>query len=424
MITSRSLRIFVKPMKWWAALFIAVLVVLRLVGGIPRIPDVGIWVGYAVCLAYYASTKPRIDSLSLAFLGLLLLALILASPDEVFRSNLRFALFCLVFLVASSLFMSEDVRLTHRKALVFICRMSVALSVISFFCFFLGINLMTSQYSDSGYIEDYGTALGGFSGVFIHSMVLGPMASISAIYAFDKALRKGKLVYWVLWILCVGAAFMAASRAALLSLLAASAIVLYSLRKSKKIGSGLVIVAIIFALLLPSAGFITSRVVEKQRQREEMGKGLLDSRNDKIYYRLQEFWEHPLQGVGFASIDPALGDEYNPVTGTIEPGSSWLCVLSMSGLMGFIPFMIIVIRAWISLIKARKRESTYFLIEGLFAFILLHMFFEGYVFSAGNPLCLLVWLVFSCTFEQGITGKYKIERKHENNASHSRIGHP
>ena len=410
MITNKSLRIFVKPMKWWVALFIALLVVLRLVGGIPRIPDIGIWIGYVVCLAYNVSTKPRIDSLSLSFLGLLLLALILSPPDEVFRSNLRFALFCLVFLVASSLFMSGDVRYTHRMALVFICKISVVLSVVSFFCFFLGINLMTSQYSDSGYIEDYGTSLGGFGGIFIHSMVLGPMASISAIYAFDNALRKGKLLYWTLWVLCVGATFMAASRAALFSLLAASAVVLFSLRKNQKIGNGVVIIAIIFALLLPSAGFITSRVVEKHRQREEMGKGILDSRNDKIYYRLREFWEHPLQGVGFASIDPELGDEFNPVTGTIEPGSSWLCVLSMSGLLGFIPFLMIVIRALINLkrVRKRERESAYFLIVGLFTFILLHMLFEGYLFSAGSPLCLLTWLILACSFELGIKDNSKV----------------
>ena len=401
MIPSKSLRIFVKPMKWWAALLIAFLVVGRLIGGIPGIPTFAVIIGYAVCLVYFVSTKPRIDSLSLFFLGLLLLALILSSPDEVFRSELRFALFCAVFGVASSLFQSEDIRYTHRKALVFICKICVALSIISFFCFFLGINLMTSQYSDSGYIEDYENSLGGFSGIFIHSMILGPIASISAIYVFDKALRQGKFVFWALWVLCVGAVFMSASRAALLSLLIASAVVLFSLKKSKKIGNGVVLIAVCFALLLPSAGFITSRVIEKQRQREEMGKGLLDSRNDKISYRLQEFLEHPLQGVGFASIDPALGDEFNPSTGTIEPGSSWLCVLSMSGLLGFIPFLFIVVRAWLSLQKVKKRESSYFLVQGLFVFFLFHLFFEGYLFSAGNPLCLFVWLVIFSAFELG-----------------------
>lgn len=403
MITNKSLRIFVKPMRWWAALLIALLVVWRLVGGTPQIPAVAVIIAYTICLVYYVSTKPRVDALSLSFLGLLLLALILSSPDEVFRSELRFGLFCLVFLVASSLLMSADIRYTHRQALIFVCRICVVLSVVSFFCYFLGINMMTSQYTDSGYIEDYENALGGFSGLFIHSMVLGPMASISAIYAFDKALRNRKTVYWLLWVLCVGAVFLAASRAAVFALLVSLAVVLYSLRKSEKIGNAVLILAIVFSIMLPSAGFITSRVLEKQRQREELGRGLFDSRDDKISYRLQEFWEHPLQGVGFAAIDPTLGDEFNPATGTIEPGSSWLCVLSMSGLLGFIPFLIIVMRAWLNLIKAKKRESTFYLIEGMFVFFAIHLLFEGYLFSAGNPLCLFVWLVIAGASELSAT---------------------
>ena len=261
-------------------MLIALLVVLRLIGVGPRLSTVVVLIGYALCLVYYISTKPRIDSLSISFLGLLLLALILSSPDEVFRSELRFALFCAVFLVSSSLLRSEDIRYTHRQALVFICRISIVLSIISFFGFFFGLNLMTSQYTDSGYVEDYEHILGGFSGIFIHSMILGPMAGISAIYAFDKVLRKRKIVYWLLWVLCVGAVFMAASRAALLALLVASVVVLFSLKKRERIGNAMVIIAVLFAILLPSASLITSRVVEKQREREEMGIGILDTRSD------------------------------------------------------------------------------------------------------------------------------------------------
>ena len=405
MITRKSIRVPVKPMKWWVALLIALLVILRLIGVFPHLPNSVVLASYAICIAYYISTKPRIDSLNLAFLGLLLLALILASPDEVFRSELRFALFCAVFLVVSTLLQSIDIRYAHRKALVFICRIGIVLTIISFICFFLGINLMSSQYTDSGYVEDYQNMLGGFSGIFIHSMVLGPMASISAIYTFDKALRKGKLVYWGAWVLCVGAVFMAASRAALFALLIASAVVLFSLRKQGRIGGKIVIIAVVVALLLPSAGFITSRVMEKQRQREEMGQGVFDSRNEKFTYRLQEFEEHPFQGVGFAAIDPDLGDNYNPSSGVIEPGSSWLFVLSMAGILGFIPFLLIIIRAWKSMNNVAKdtlkKETDYFLIRGVFVFFLIHIMFEGYLFSAGNPMCMLVWLVISCAYELG-----------------------
>lgn len=410
MINIRTKRILVKPLKWWVALLIALLVVLRLIGVGPRLSTVVVLIGYALCLVYYVSTKPRIDSLSISFLGLLLLALILSSPDEVFRSELRFALFCAVFLISSSLFQSEEIRYVHRKALVFICRISIVLSVISFFGFFLGINLMTSQYTDSGFVEDYENVLGGFSGIFIHSMILGPMASIAAIYAFDKALRKGKIVYWLLWVLCVGSVFMAASRAALLALVIATVVVLFSLRKRERIGSAVIIIAILFAILLPSASLITNRVVEKQRQREEMGIGVLDTRSDKYYYRLKEFWNHPLQGVGFAAIDPDLGDEFNPVTGVIEPGSSWLAVLSMSGLIGFIPFLLIVLRAWLNLKNTKQKNGRYYLFKGLLVFFFFHLLFEGYIFSAGNPMCLLVWLVIYSASDWGATEETKRKR--------------
>lgn len=388
--------------KWYhlvVSIVITFLIIAKLVGGIPILPLMYSVIGYGFCIIMYLLQKPKYNLLFFVFLGLLLLSLSLADPDPVFRSEMRFGLFCLVMLVATPILSSPSIHTIREKAVLYLCWASVVLSVLSFFAFFLGINLMHSQYTDSGFVEEYESTVGGFGGLFIHSMILGPMASIASIYAFFKATRTNKLHYWFIWVLCVGAVFMSASRAALFSMGVSLFVILYSLSKTKEKRRSVVIILLLLILAIPYAGVITSRVVEKQNQREELGQGVFDSRFEKISYRMQEFFSEPIHGVGFAAIDPYGGDNYNHSTGTIEPGSSWLCVLSMSGLLGFIPFFLIVLFSWRHLGQARSSCANYLLIKGLFVFFSLHLLFEGYLLSAGNPLCMIAWLVVGCAYE-------------------------
>ena len=65
------------------------------------------------------------------------------------------------------------------------------------------------------------------------------------------------------------------------------------------------------------------------------------SRANKWNSRLIEFDNAPFIGIGFSSIDINGLDNFDRVTGQIEPGSSWLSLLSMTGLIGFFSFLFI-----------------------------------------------------------------------------------
>lgn len=82
---------------------------------------------------------------------------------------------------------------------------------------------------------------------------------------------------------------------------------------------------------------------ERIRSKMEGGKiagSLTRSRDDLWDARMTEFKGFPIFGVGFATVKPdyAKTNKVNLETGTIEPGSSWLFLLSSMGITGFLAF--------------------------------------------------------------------------------------
>lgn len=198
---------------------------------------------------------------------------------------------------------------------------------------------------------------------------------------------------------------MAASRSALLGVAVA---ILFSLffMKSNVNGSKkrIIIILCISALVaMPIADRVFAGVLNKQEQRKEQG-GALSSRQSKFDCRIDEFMKSPLLGVGFVSVDPDGNDEYNPVTGQVEPGTSHLAVLSMTGLLGMFAYTLLLLNAY----KTSKRDNSP---NAQFVMLLLvamftHAWFEGYVLSAGGFLSMTYWMIVG----QNIDCKYITER--------------
>ena len=103
-----------------------------------------------------------------------------------------------------------------------------------------------------------------------------------------------------------------------------------------------------------------------------------------------------INGVQVAFIIPVTNkDVYNPLTGTIEPGTSWLAVLSMTGIIGFILFLSIFITCF----KQSLSNQYSIQLTGLLAFFAVHLLVEGYVFAASNHVCYMFWLILGCSFD-------------------------
>ena len=88
-----------------------------------------------------------------------------------------------------------------------------------------------------------------------------------------------------------------------------------------------------------------------------------------------------------------------PSTGTIETGSSWLAVLSMTGIIGFIPFLIIIYKSVKRVWSKKKTNIEASLYLGLIVFLSIHMLVEGYIFAGGSVVFFIAWLIISCCYE-------------------------
>ena len=339
--------------------------------------------------------KPQYIFLYLIFL--LNVSLLPIAPC--FNAKLRFLQFLLVTLTCSACISSTRAvifrRYFFRYVLMYVCLLSIG----SFFAFFLGVNYM--RVGGQSLLEHSSNNGGTFGGLVNHSMTLGPISMISALafYIIYQS-KKSKLII-LLFLFSAASALMAASRAALLGIVVS---ILYSLfvMKSNTIGGKkrlLTILCVSALALLPVADRVFQNVINKQEQRNEQG-GVFGSRQSKIDCRINEFKQSPLLGVGFASVDPNGQDDYNPITGQIEPGSSHLAVLSMTGLLGLLAYVLLHIKAF-KTSKRIKTPATQFVIL-LFIAVFTHACFEGYVLSAGGFLSMTYWMIIG----QNIDAKY------------------
>lgn len=265
------------------------------------------------------------------------------------------------------------------------------LSIGSFFCYFLGINYMPINLGRSDLIGNSVFA-GLFSGLYQTSMQLGLFAALPSFIFLNSYLAQHKKIFIILFFMCASATVLSASRGATLSLVVP---IVYSILfmnncrgyKSRLIG---IIVAVVI-ISLPISDILTAGLLEKQQRNIEAGSAL-SSRSGKWENRITEFQDYPFTGVGFCSIDKVKNAEDHNST-IIEPGSSHLSVLSMTGILGFVFYFLVIIKAFCSVRKG-KDDIARFRMCLLLSFI-THASFEGYALFAGSMMCFLYWLVIA-----------------------------
>ena len=345
-------------------------------------------VGYIMLILAFGATffmGGRMDMLSLLFIIYIPLALLIADPPALFNPWLRYGLFVLVFVVASPLLKHPKTIVFRGKVLAVLLWACALAGAGSFFCYFLGINFM-----GVGAITSLAGDVGLFGGLTNHSMTLGLVAGVGAVFSFFRAYQTKSKFYWVLCICSLGGCFFAASRSALLASIIGIVVLLYYLSTSKvKFLKRLIGIGLLLAITYPIWSFATAGVVSKQERNEEAGSGL-SSREMIWNERIAEFQSSPIVGVGFSSMSLS-SSTYDSKTGIVEPGTSWLAVLSMTGLVGFLFFVGIYVRSLIRVIRAKVPDSP--LLIGLLVLVGIHMTAEGYIFAGGSFSCFLAWLI-------------------------------
>ena len=376
----------------WISTPVSLIVAVYFLGGI-NMPSIPLYLVLGLLAIYMLLTsKAKFDISFLLLLLYLPFTILLARPDPVFNSWLRFGLFAALFITTSGLIQSPSARKFRKESLTILCWICVILSIGSFIAYFLGINLFVDRYTDEFY-DEY-VANGHFSGLCNHSMVLGPVAGVATTYLSYLAYHYKKWWIWLFAAMSASAALFAASRAAVGAALVGVVAIIYFTAKKKQQFLGRVLVIILVGLLTYPIWNSALDGIENKQNRTQV-EGVFDSRTTKIEARIDEFVSSPIYGVGFSAIDPHGKDSFNIRTGSVEPGTSWLAILSMTGLIGFI----IVVSIFYKSFKNAKMNVSNIWPIGILSFFIVHMLAEGYVFAAGNPMTYLLWITVGHCFD-------------------------
>jgi len=337
---------------------------------------------------YILNEKKKIN-LSMVLLLIACLTSILINDVPIyFRAYTRFLLFAAIIFIVGPLVLTSNFKKFRFKIFNLMNKLNIIICLLSF------LGLVTGIYRGIT-LTEYGTKRVDFTGLFNHSMTLGPMAGIAILtsfYYFKKEQNKKKQLYLiVVMFLLFLTVITSGSRGALVATILGSLYYLYSINRGKLKRYFRIVLLIIFVITATfplwkeRADFLMSKM-----NRDE-GNDLYDSRTVKWEQRLYEFKSSPVFGIGFASINPHMKDEFMESTGAVEPGSSWLGILSMTGLFGFIPMIFLFLRDLYYLYKFNKIYSGY--LGGLLILVSVHMIVEGYIFAAGAFLFFYVWLL-------------------------------
>ena len=323
-----------KPTFWFACV-----VLWQLMAFLPSMPSMvvyGVYIAYALYVLFHSSNLTFYKPL-LVFLLYVPVQLMLVAPDSSFHCWDRFVLFVLLLICVSPLL--NNLRLAKNRRTIFSIALTVCtfLGVGSFFARFLGINYGTSRTLDN--ILQIGT----FGGLTHHSMLLGPVAAVGCVFCCWMGYTRRIKIYWCLGVLCITAVMFSASRSALVGAIA--------------------------AITMCGTSVLSLAACVRDSDRS------------------------PHQGLRFDALDLTLSSAsgaYDKDSGMVESGSSWLIILSMTGLIGAILLFPVLFGTYRQLWFDSSPQATILL--GLLTFFFVHMIAEGYIFYGGSMLAFLLWL--------------------------------
>lgn len=400
-----TLRSIINPKKEFLPKIIALFVAMRTITGGISLPQPFYYVALTL-LGISIISRGRLklqNGLVLLLLVVCFFSLLFNNPPSYFMAWQRLGVYTMVVLVVSPLLSDAYSTLFRAKVLYYFMLIAIILSAGSFFAYFLGINLFERG---NGYLD---IGAGTFSGLMNHSNALGPMAGLSGFVLFATILSfnspKKYLIIVLMAFFCMASCLLSASRAGIgaTGVACIFAIFRYYRNRMSKMASVFVVLVGLLAATFPVWGGLTDFLVQKQQANEEMG-GAMFSREKKFTARILEFESSPIIGIGYNVINPEY-DFVEESTGQIEPGSSWLAVASMTGVIGLFVFLGICSRG---LKRAWRIKSPFVssLLGGMLVFFFIHMIAEGYIFAPGSFLALLFWLIIAV-----VDGVFDIDKK-------------
>jgi len=301
-----------------------------------------------------------------------------------FNSELRLISFLLVFTCIGPLFYNQKLgqfRIALFNHLVFLLIAVVVISVLGKF---------------SGIYSGTNASSGLFQGITNHSMTLGPIAALVIIFSVWRILelkRNPKLKKRYVIIVCISflCILIAASRGAIIGGLLGLLFLMVKKFKGKMTGFVKVVFSMLFLVICTSGLWMdyADNIIKKNVKNDATG-GFNTARELLWDYRLAEFDDSPIYGIGFASAKYGL---FDTGTGQIEPGTAWGAIFAQTGLIGGLSFLLMILYYLIYLYKHKDKNNSSSLLLGFLIFFVIHWLAEGYMLGSGDFLFFTSWLL-------------------------------
>lgn len=342
----------------------------------------------------------RVDWLLGVFLGVCALSVAVCRPNPAFMAVPKLGLFVLMVAAIGPLVFAEGLCAMRRRLwrlLLWGLRVIVVLSFIVYVVTVI-VDVNSSLYDYIPYADR--------DGITNERIMLSAVSALVAVDALWKATLAGATPRRErLWLVALAAAgvvtmIQAASRMAVIGCVAATLYVAvahrrYILAQRRALVAG---VAGATLILLLTGVFFSESIMMKVGWDMEAGS-LFRSRNALWADRLGEFLDHPVLGLGFHAFDrctlPTVDPRWTPDWGPLEPGSSWLTLLSQTGLVGFATFA-----AWLVAWLRRQMRAGHGYTIAIAILLLCNGISEGWLTYTGGIIFLCFWLNASAPGEK------------------------
>jgi hypothetical protein len=230
---------------------------------------------------------------------------------------------------------------------------------------------------------------GDFSSFMNQCMLLGPIVGMGGGIAAAHAMHGRSKRWGALAVLSVLPLLASGSRVATLA--ASASVCFLFLRRKPFLGLALVVLC-----LLGAGSIIGSGDKEPTGHSPTAAltrKGIENSRTDMWKARISEFTSSPLIGIGIAMGTGSGSEKEADGAIRVEPGSSYLAVLAMTGGVGTVAFFSALGLLLFGFASTRqKSEVDRDILSVVGIFLAVNGVAEGWILGFGSPLCFLFWL--------------------------------
>ncbi len=360
---------------------------------------------FTLFITFFQSTIRKLDiGMTIIYIACIL-SILLNDISAVYRPWERFILFVIVTFTASPFIQSDFYDKFRVNTFKYIQNLWIIVVILS---------IPALLFREQGRT--------GFEGFTSHSMIMSSTAAMAIVTLLYKLYAKKltKIIAIPLIIVAFLCMLLAGSRIALTACIGGTIFFLFRVyRKRMDIFiriAATIIVAIV--ITFPLWDSYLEKIEQKNSAiNQQTGEvDILSSRTLIWDQRIREFKESPLVGIGFgyAPYITAYNERTGKAsflkteTGVVEPGSGWLAIMSMTGLLGLLGFILLWGSSFKKCIQCEKKDKLWgSYLFAMLIFVSIQMIAEGGIYAAGGIDCFRVWILIGA-----IHGSHSILKKY------------